>query len=178
MILRAPILKAPAPAALAAKDIAMLDSTAPATQAQTPATPLPPPYTAIHRHPLLPAANHDETARMNFLINLVSHVGARLAPGIPAVYRRRVEPAFKKARGRDFATTAEVREAMRADPVYQSWAALRRLGQEMPHQAGRGMVFRQLEELNARAHGYNDGAPTLKLDPKVQVPKYVAVDNH
>ncbi len=154
----------------------MLDSTAKA--GERPVTALPPPYTALHRHPLLPEPTHDDTARMNFLINLVSHVGAKLAPGMPAVYRKRVQPAFAKAQGRDFATTSEVREAMRGDPVYQSWAALRRLAQEMRHQAGRQMVFRQIDELNARAARLNDGAPTLKLDPTVQVPKYIAVDNH
>jgi ubiquinone/menaquinone biosynthesis C-methylase UbiE len=158
------------------KDTAMLDS-APQTPVIAVA-PLPPPYSAIHRHDLLPAATHDETARMNFLINLVSHVGAKLAPAMPQVYAKRVQPAFRKAHGRDFATTAEVRDAMRADPVYQTWAALRRGAQEMRHQAGRSLVIRQLEDVDARARRYNDGAPTLKLDPRVHVPKYVAVDNH
>ncbi len=139
---------------------------------------LPPPYSALHRHPMLPVATHDETARMNFLINLVSHVGKDIAPAMPAVYAKRVEPAFKKSRGRDFANTSEVREAMRAEPAYQSWAALRRGAQEMRHQAGRAMVFRQLEEIDAAARRFNDGAPTLKLNPQVQVPKYVSVDNH
>ncbi len=115
---------------------------------------------------------------MNFLINLVSHVGGKLAPGMPHVYNKRVQPAFQKAEGRDFGTTAEVREAMRADPVYQAWAALRRGAQEMRHQAGRSMVFRQLDKVEAEAKRLNDHAPRLQLDPSVQVPKYVAVDNH
>ena len=132
----------------------MLDSTALATGLRTPSTPLPPPYTVQHRHPILGTATHDETARMNFIINLVSHVGARLAPAMPKVYARRVEPAFKKAKGRDFANTAEVREAMRADPVYQSWAALRRMAQEMRHQSGRSIILRQIDELEARIRAH------------------------
>ncbi len=159
----------------------MLDAPRPQTATATlapPAAALPPPYSALHRHPMLGTATADETARMNYLVNLVSHVAAKLAPAMPKVYATRVEPAFKKAQGRDFAGTAEVREAMRADPLYQFWAALRRGAQEMRHQAGRSMMLRQLDDIEAAAHKFNDSAPTLKLDPKVQMPKYVAVDNH
>jgi ubiquinone/menaquinone biosynthesis C-methylase UbiE len=144
-----------------------------------PATALPPPYSALHRHPLLPEPTHDDTARMNFLINLVAHVGAKLAPTMPAVYQRRVQPAFVKATGREFTSTAEVRDAMRADAGYQSWAALRRLAQEMRHQAGRHMVFRQIDRINAAASRLNADASGLKLDPRVATPSYIAnVDNH
>ncbi len=161
----------------------MLDAPRQNTAVATPATPvatvaLPPPYSALQRHPMLGTATADETARMNYLINLVSHVGAKLAPAMPAVYAKRIEPAFKKVHGRDFAATTEVREAMRKDPLYQFWAALRRGAQEMRHQAGRAMVLRQIDTIDAAAKQFNDGAPTLKLDPKVAVPKYVAVDNH
>jgi ubiquinone/menaquinone biosynthesis C-methylase UbiE len=40
------------------------------------------------------------------------------------------------------------------------------------------MVFRQLDAVDAAARRLNDGATSLRLDPAVRVPKYVAVDNH
>jgi ubiquinone/menaquinone biosynthesis C-methylase UbiE len=139
----------------------MLDSTArhDAQPPLPPAAPLPPPYTCLHRHPILPTPNHDETARMNFLINLISHAGSRIAPGMAAVYQNRVAPKFQSENGRACATGREVRDAMSKDGTYQTWAALRRDSQEARQQYGRSMVFRQIEQL--------------------PIPRYVTeVDNH
>ena len=44
------------------------------------ASDLPPPYTAMSRHPMMPRANHDETARFNFL----THFNRYLSGGIGA----------------------------------------------------------------------------------------------
>ena len=141
--------------------------------------PLPPAYTYLSRHVVLPKATHDETAQMNFLINLVSHLGSKVAPCMAAVYERRVAPEFMVQHGRPCRESTEVRDAMLRDPIYQTWAALRRNSQEARQQIGRAMTFRQVEQVNASARALNAGSDKLKLDPKVEIPAYVAeVDNH
>lgn len=159
----------------------MRDSTTTPVQPQIPtaAGALPPPYTALARHPVLPVPTHDETAHMNFLLGLMSHLGSKVAPRMKTVYERRVRPAYVAAKGMEPASSREVRDAMLADPAYQCWAALRRNTQEMRQQIGRGMVFRQIDALNETARGFNEGATTLKLDPAMEIPNYVSqVDNH
>lgn len=140
---------------------------------------LPPPYHLQTRHALLPTPNHDEAAHMNFLLGLMSHLGSKVAPKMKSVYERRVKPAYVAEKGQEPASSREVRDAMLRDPAYQSWAALRRNAQEMRQQIGRGMTYRQIDTINETARGLNEGAPTLKLDPTLQIPGYVSqVDNH
>ncbi len=140
---------------------------------------LPPPYDRLNRHSLLPDASHDESARMNFLASMNAHVGAVLFPGVVAAFEHRVEPAFKKEHVRAPASSVEVRNAMRPDPAYQFWSALRRNTQESRHQVGRAFVFRQIGDLIERAKTINAGSNRLRLDPSVEIPRYlVAADHH
>ena len=141
--------------------------------------PLPPPYARLNRHSLLPEATHDDSARMNFLANLFTHIGAVLYPGVPAAYEARVKPAFDKKHGRDPATSVEVRDAMKPEFAYQFWSAVRRNTQECRQQVGRELVFHQIEDLVERAKEMNAGSNRLRLDPSVEVPRYLSeVDNH
>ncbi|MBT4741035.1 MAG: SAM-dependent methyltransferase, partial [Rhodospirillaceae bacterium] len=87
---------------------------------------LPPTYDRNGRHPLSPEVDHDETARFNFLTNLNVHLGQRVSPGNRSAFEKRVRPKFKKETGKELETSQQVRDAMRTDPFYQCWAALRR----------------------------------------------------
>lgn len=141
--------------------------------------PLPPPYDRLNRHSLLPQATHDESARMNHLANLNAHIGAVLFPGVPAAYEKRVKPAFVKEHGRDPETSIEVRDAMKPEFAYQFWSAVRRNTQECRQQVGRELTFRQIDELVDRAKQLNAGSNRLRLDPSLEIPRYLAeVDNH
>jgi len=145
----------------------------------TMASVLPPTYDRVARHGVSPEATHDETARFNFLTNLNVHLGARVFPATRTAFEARVAPAFRARTGRNFADQREIREEMKREPVYQAWAALRRAAMEMRQQAGRAMVLRQKDTLNARAAALNAGRNTLQLDARVAVPEYLAqVDNH
>jgi SAM-dependent methyltransferase len=140
---------------------------------------LPPVWNKIAKHDMLPESNHDERARFNFLANLNKHLSASVSPGNKFAYERRVKPNFKEEKGRDFATRDEVREAMKTDPHYQNWSALRRATMEMRQQAGRSLVLRQAFQLAEKAAQLNSNKSTLKLDKNVAVPPYLAaVDNH
>jgi len=140
---------------------------------------LPPTYDRNGRHPLSPKVDHDEIARFNFLTNLNVHIGQRVSPGNRTAFDNRVSPKFKQKTGRPLETRQQVRDAMKKDPFYQCWAALRRNTMEQRQQAGRHVVLRQLDDLIERAKEHNDGKETLKIDPSAEAPRYLAaVDNH
>jgi len=139
---------------------------------------IPPPYTAVARHPMFPTPRHDEAARFNFLANLNKYLSGPLGRGNLTAYQKRVLPAFEKEHGRGPRDRFEIRHAMNADPFHRLWSALKRNSMEMRQQNGRAMVLRQLDELDARARALND-AETLQLDPAIATPPYqAAVDIH
>ena len=140
---------------------------------------LPPSWQHVGRHAVFPQSAHDDTARFDFLANLNGYLSTRLSPKVRESYEKRVKPAFEQREGRAPESRHEVRKAMAADPVYQTWSALRRNTMEMRQQAGRGMVLRQLGPLIDKVRQINETSPGLQLDPSVQVPRYVsAMDIH
>jgi ubiquinone/menaquinone biosynthesis C-methylase UbiE len=141
---------------------------------------LPPTYNQLMKHAVFPEVTHDETARYNFLANLNKHLATVIAPANAIAFEKRVRPAFKRKKKRDFDSREEVKEAMQRDPQYQTWSALRRATMEMRQQAGRSLVLRQAENLAKRADALNAQSPdTLVLNPSVKVPHYLSLmDNH
>jgi SAM-dependent methyltransferase len=138
-----------------------------------------PSWRQVGRHAVFPEASHDEIARFDFLTRLNLHLSQNVLPGVRKAWETRVKPAFEAEHGRAPADRHEVRRAMQADLHYQLWSALRRNTMEMRQQAGRSLVFRQLEQLRANADALNERAPTLQLDPAIEQPRYQrAVDIH
>jgi ubiquinone/menaquinone biosynthesis C-methylase UbiE len=149
-------------------------------KSQTPAVNLPPVYSLIARHEVFPEVSHDETARYNFLASLNRHLATYISPGNKIAFDKRVQPNFVAEHGRDFQTRDEVKEAMKQDPHYQSWAALRRSTMEMRQQGGRSMTLRQADDLAKKVANLNAKSPeTLVLDPNLKTPYYLSImDNH
>jgi ubiquinone/menaquinone biosynthesis C-methylase UbiE len=144
-----------------------------------PSADVPPPYTVVGRHDMMPNVTHDEVARFNFLTNLVKHLSTRVLPGNAVAYEQRARPRYEAETGHAPADRREVRKAMSTDPYYKTWSALRLNAMEMRQQAGRSVVLRQLDELNDKARRHNQNKDTLQLDPNVPIPRYIgAVDNH
>ena len=56
---------------------------------------LPPAYTALMRHPMMPRTSHDEAARFNFLTHFNRYVSGTLGRGNQLAYDARVLPAFR-----------------------------------------------------------------------------------
>lgn len=140
---------------------------------------LPPVWTELKQHAVFPEFSHDERARYNFLANLNRFVSTVIAPGNQLAYTSRVEPAFAKEHGRSFNDRFEVGEAMKKDPVYQMWAALRRSTMEMRQQNGRSVVLRQANQLAQKVAHELEGTQILQLKENFQVPPYLThVDNH
>ena len=113
--------------------------------------PSPPPYSLVGKHGVSPQTRHDERARFNFLAQLNSHLAANVLPGNARAYEARAKPAFAHEHGHAPRDRHEVRRAMLKDPHFQMWSALRRSSMELRQQAGREVVLRQLDSLNAAA---------------------------
>ncbi|MBI1392774.1 MAG: methyltransferase domain-containing protein [Alphaproteobacteria bacterium] len=139
----------------------------------------PPDYRVVGRHGVFPEVSHDEIARFNFLAHMNRHLATNVMPGIKDAFDARVEPAFRRKKERGFRDRHEVRKALLKDPMFQWWSALRRSTMEQRQQAGRWVTLRQADALNARVAALTDGDPRLKLDPTLELPRYVdAVDHH
>ncbi len=139
---------------------------------------LPPVYTKIDKHDVFPETTHDETARFNFIANLNQHL-ATISAGNKTIYDKRVKPNFQNENGRDFKNRHEVHRALKKDPYWQTWSALRRNTMEMRQQAGRSVVLRQINELNEKAAQLNEGKSSLQLNTEIKSPRYAsAVDIH
>lgn len=140
---------------------------------------IPPPYTALQRHPMMPQASHDEAARFNFLTLFNRYLSGEIGRGNRIAYESRVLPAFKVIHGREPENREEIRIAMNQDPFHRMWSALKRNSMEMRQQNGRQIVLRQLDELDAKAKAFNEASGLLELDPSVEQPLYAAcVDIH
>lgn len=140
---------------------------------------LPEAWTQIGRHGVTPEASHDEAARFNVIAHLNSFLAQQVAPTVQRAYEGRARHAFRLRHGREPQDRHDVAEAIARDPAYRSWSTLRRSTMEMRQQAGRALVMRQAPKLRDRARALNAEAPTLRLDPRLDVPRYVsAVDAH
>ena len=140
---------------------------------------LPPPYTALTRHSMMPKASLDEAARFNFLTHFNRYLSGTVGGGNKSAYEKRVLPAFRAEHGRDPEHRYEIRDAMNQDPWHRMWSALKRNSMEMRQHNGRQIVLRQLDELTAAADVLNEKSGLLTLDPSVEQPHYqTAVDIH
>ncbi|WP_394730109.1 methyltransferase domain-containing protein [Altererythrobacter sp. GH1-8] len=142
-------------------------------------TDLPPPYTALTRHPMMPRTSHDEAARFNFLTAFNRYLSGAIGKGNKLAYEKRVLPAFVAKHGREPKHRYEIRDAMNEDPWHRTWSALKRNSMEMRQHNGRQIVLRQLDELDAQARQFNEHSGQLELDPAIEQPYYqTAVDIH
>ncbi len=140
---------------------------------------LPPPYTALTRHPMLPKPQHDEAARFNFLTHFNRYVSGAIGAGNKLAYEKRALPSFRAEHGRDPEHRYEIRDAMNQNGWHRTWSALKRNSMEMRQHNGRQIVLRQIDELNALARQYNEHSNMLELDPAIEQPHYqTAVDIH
>lgn len=140
---------------------------------------LPPAYTALMRHPMMPRTSHDEAARFNFLTHFNRYVSGTLGRGNQLAYDARVLPAFRAEHGRDPQHRDEIREGMNRDPFHRTWSALKRNSMEMRQMNGRQAVLRQLDALDAQARQYNEHSGQLELDSGIVQPEYqTCVDIH
>jgi len=138
----------------------------------------PPDYRVVGRHEMLPRTDHDQSERYNFLAHLNRHLATHVMPAVSEAYDNRAAQKYERDHGHAPQTRHEVRAALKSDPAFQTWSALRRNTMEMRQQAGLSVVLSQLGDLIATADELvEDGL--LELDPTLQIPEYIsAVDHH
>jgi hypothetical protein len=135
----------------------------------------------LRRHDMLPALQHDEQARQDFVYALRGHLSRQVMPGNYQVYERRVVPRFQRRERRAPADQHEVRREMELDSYYQYWSALQRRSQEMMWESVIDPTERALPELIARSRrrAQRGDRGSLRLDPNLPTPRYhTAVDIH
>jgi ubiquinone/menaquinone biosynthesis C-methylase UbiE len=125
-----------------------------------------------------PQATPDEIARGRFVSGMRGLILNDLAGDMADAYQRRAAPAFRKEHGREPATSREAHEALRGDPAFNIYSAMRVQAQKMVWASVADSVEREAERL-AEAAKAAEGPGSLTLDPTLEVPKNVhAIDVH
>lgn len=129
-------------------------------------------------HPMLPSPDRDELARQEFVRSFKSFIQSDIVPGVHAVYAGEVKPRFETEHGRAPRDRHEIRKLMVEHPLFQTYASLQRVSQELLWDTVLDSVERELPELVGRA-AQPARLGSLELDPGLPLPKYVTgVDIH
>ena len=129
---------------------------------QAPQADCAPAWTEVGPHAMSPSATHDEIARFNFLANFNKYMANVVVAGNEVAYESRARPAYRREHGHDPSDRHEIRAAMRGDPYYQMWSALRRIG--WGRTRSYGQVARAIGQPNAaRAVGTACGANPIPV---------------
>jgi ubiquinone/menaquinone biosynthesis C-methylase UbiE len=131
------------------------------------------------QHPMKPEATPEEIARGRFTSGIRGLILNDLAADMRSAYERRAAPAFVKEHGREPANSREAHQALRGDPAFNIYSAMRVQAQKMVWASVAESVEREAVRLADEA-AKAEGAPgSLTFDPAMEVPKNVhAIDVH
>jgi ubiquinone/menaquinone biosynthesis C-methylase UbiE len=130
-------------------------------------------------HDMKPELTPEDAARERFVSGLRRFVLNDLAADLRLAYERRVAPAFVRSQGRPPADGAEIHKAMRTDPAFQSYSAMRVQAQRMVWSSVAPVVQRERDKRRKIAERVAQGAGSLSLDDTLEVPRNVtAIDVH
>jgi ubiquinone/menaquinone biosynthesis C-methylase UbiE len=131
------------------------------------------------QHAMKPHATLDELARGRFVSGIRSLILNDLAGDLRSAYDNRAEPAFRKAQGRAPESSREAHLALRGDPAFNIYSAMRVQAQKMVWACAGGSVAREGARLAEEAARVAGAPGSLTLDPALEVPRNVsAVDVH
>jgi ubiquinone/menaquinone biosynthesis C-methylase UbiE len=130
------------------------------------------------KHEMRPELHADERARQNFVAGLRSFVLGDLADDMRFAYDHRVRPAFERKNSRAPATGPEVHRAMRGDPMFQVYSALRVNAQRMVWDSVIPVVEREKPRIVRAASAVRTNG-SLTINPDLPIPRNVsAIDVH
>ena len=131
------------------------------------------------QHAMKPETTPDERARGRFVSGIRSLILNDLASDLRTAYDNRAEPAFRKALGRAPGTSREAHLALRGDPAFNIYSAMRVQAQKMVWASVADSVAREGQRLATEAASVGNAPGSLTLDPALEVPRNVsAIDVH
>jgi ubiquinone/menaquinone biosynthesis C-methylase UbiE len=130
-------------------------------------------------HAMMPQASHDEQALESFLVDMRMHLMETMDPLDRSLCNDVIAPQVEASTGVRPTKSADVREMLEEHPYHQVWLTLQRLYQDMLWQNIGESVDRQYESLEA-ARQESDKNPrgSLRLDPDLEVPRYIGAFDH
>jgi SAM-dependent methyltransferase len=130
-------------------------------------------------HEMKPELTLQEVARQRFVSGLRQFVLNDMAADMRRAWNNRVEPEFVARNGRAPRDGAEVHKAMRADPSFKAYSAVRVQAQHMVWDSVTPVVQRERDKRRAVAARVADQPGAVVLDPNLQTPRNVsAIDVH
>jgi SAM-dependent methyltransferase len=131
------------------------------------------------KHAMAPEATPDDVARGRFVSAVRGLILNDLAADMRDAFDRRAAPAFRKANGHEPASSRDAHLAMRGDPAFNIYSAMRVQAQKMVWSSVGESVERDRNRLAKAARSVADQPGTLTLDPALAIPRNVhAVDVH
>ena len=103
------------------------------------------------QHAMKPQMTPDEVARGRFVSGIRSLILNDLAADLRQAYDSRAEPAFLKAQGRPPQSSREAHQALRGDPAFNIYSAMRVQAQKMVWASVGDSVARESDKLAAEA---------------------------
>ncbi len=130
-------------------------------------------------HEMRPTLNTEDMARGQFVSGLRSFILHDLAADMRYAYDNRAAADFASQHGHAPKDGAEVHKALRPDPAFKVYSALRVEAQRMVWNSVGPVVARELYKLNKAAEQVKDRPGQVKLAPGFEVPRNVsALDVH
>lgn len=121
----------------------------------------------------------DEAARGRFVSGIRSFILNDLAGDLWEAFESRAAPRFRAEAGHDPATSAEAHKAMRGDPAFNIYSAMRVQAQKMVWSSVSEGVTRDIERLESLAEAQADAPGKVRTDPDFAVPRNAsAIDVH
>ncbi len=131
------------------------------------------------RHPMKPDLTLDEAARGRFVSSLRHFILVDLAADMRRAYDTRAAANFKAETGHEPETGEEAHTAMRPDPSFKIYSAMRVQAQRMVWSAVSPTVDREIDRLEAAAAAVANLPGSVSLDPAFVTPRNVsAIDVH
>lgn len=131
------------------------------------------------QHELRPQPKSDELARQRFVSGIRSFILNDLAADMRTVYDRRARRQFEQSAGRAPKDGVDVHKAMRGDPTFNIYSAMRVHAQKMVWSSVIPLVERESDRLEAIARDVEEEPGSVTLDPGLPMPRNVsAIDVH
>lgn len=131
------------------------------------------------QHPMKPELTSEEAARGRFVSGIRAFILNDLAGDLRAAYDKRAAPAFARDEGRAPETSNEAHQALRGDPAFNIYSAMRVQAQKMVWHASGDVVARDIGRLETEANKVADRPGSVKLNPDLDIPRNVdAIEVH